>query len=385
MLSTLLGRRGVFSRRSLLASGVGGVALVLVTPHAAFASVASTPDDTAQVAGNVYAVAQVGDRTIVGGKFTSVGGKARANIAAIRSDGTVDPTFNPGANGTVYSIAATADGSRIFLGGLFTQAGGLARANLAAVDGVTGAAVTSWQADTAGTNPEVKSIAVHADRLYVGGKFGTIDGTSRLRLAAVDTGSGDVVTSFRPRPAGGVRAIVLSPDGSTLFAGGGFTKLGGQSRPEHAGEVYTSNGDATPFNPSESGGNIVSVGLSPDGERFFYGTDNNTIFAYDVHVSNNPVWLDKMSGNTQAIAVSDTEMYIGGHFSQSTTYKVKRAFFASLHPEDGTLTTWDPSPTGGKMGVWALSITPDHLLAGGVFTAFGTQRQRGFARFSGTP
>ena len=68
-----------------VAAVAAGMALVLATPVTASASVAPAPDPTAQVAGGVYALAQVGDRTIVGGIFTGVGGKARSNIAAVRS------------------------------------------------------------------------------------------------------------------------------------------------------------------------------------------------------------------------------------------------------------------------------------------------------------
>lgn len=370
--------------RRTLVSAVGGLALVLAVPHAAFASVTTVPDTTAGTNGAVYAIAQVGDLTIIGGSFTSVGGKARLNAAAIRADGTVDPTFNPSPNGTVYAVAGSGDASRVFLGGVFTEAGGAAHANLAATDALTGAAVPGWQADTTGTNPDVKSLAVSGSRVYVGGRFGGIDGTTRKRLAALDVGTGDLVTAFRPRPDLSVFEVVVSPDGSTVYAGGSFTTLGGEPRPNGYASVDAANGDATGFDPSQGGGRVVTIGLDPDGSRLYVATANNSLFAYDSG-GNQPTWVRKTSGDTQAIAASETELYIGGHFSQIVTYKIKRTFLASLNPGDGTVTAWDPNLSGPKMGVWAITITPGRLLVGGVFTMVGDLAQRRLARFAGTP
>lgn len=360
------------------------LALVLVAPHAASASVSSAPDSTVQVNGKVFAIAQVGDRTIIAGQFTAAGGQARDNVAAILADGSLDQTFDPRSDGPVYALAGSADGSRIVLGGAFTQVDGAARANLAAVD-ATGELVTSWQADTAGQSPDVKSLAIHGERVYVGGKFAGIDGAPRRKLAAVDLASGDVILPFRPQPNGGVFEVVTSPDGTKVYAGGGFTSLGGLPRSNGAAELSADSGVPTAFDPSTGGGRVITVALSRDGSQFYFSTSNNTLFRYDPAASNEPVWAIKTSGDTQAIGVSETEVYIGGHFSQITTYKVKRAYFASLYPADGTLTPWDPKAEGGKMGVWAIELTESQLLTGGVFKKFDGVFQKGFARFSGTP
>lgn len=358
------------------------LAAALFVPSSASATVSVTPDPTAKLGagGAVYGMAESGGRVFIGGTFTSVGRQPRLNAAAIGVDGSVDPAFAPNVNGKVMAVAVSADGETVYLGGTFTEAGGAARANLAAVDADTGRAVETWQADTVGTTPHVVSLAVHGDRLYVGGRFAGIDGTTRKRLVALDT-DGDVVTAFKPTPNKGVTEVVVSPDGSTVYAGGAFTMLGGQSRLA-AGSVQAATGAATGFAPTGVGGNAVTIALSPDGSRFFYGTENNTLFAYDPANSNDPVWSLKTSGNTQAIAVSGDEMWIGGHFSQIVTGKIARPFIASLNPADGSVTDWNPQCFGGKMGVWALVLEGTRLHAGGLFSGFGTTKQRGYARFS---
>lgn len=383
MLSILSVERPV--SKVVVATTTAAVLLVAGAP-AAQASVAPTPDDTGVVSGAAYALAAVGERTIVGGRFTRFGGKARANVAAVLPSGAADPAFVADTNGKVEAVATSDDGSTVFLGGTFTSVNGVPRANLAAVSAATGDVLEAWSADTGGTSPTVLSLAVHGDRLYVGGKFNGIDGTGRSKLAVVDATSGDVVTAFNPRPNGAVREVVVSPDGSTVYAGGGFTKLGGTSRSGNAGSVNASDGTPTSFDPSvDSGSGVVTVALSQDGSRFFLATQNNFVRAYDPALSNDAVWSVRTSGNTQAIAVSSTEVYMGGHWSGFQEFGIKRPFLGSVSYHNGVPTSWDPQCLGDKMGVWALLIQGDKLHAAGVFRQFGADAQRGYARFTGTP
>lgn len=361
------------------------MSLVLVTPLAAQASVAIVEDDTARVNGTVYAVAHVGDRTIIGGSFTAVGGQPRDHVAAIRADGTLDPTFKPDTDGTVYAVAGTPDGTTVFVGGAFSSAGGAPRANLAAVDGSTGAALADWTADTTGTYPDVLALAVSGTRVYAAGKFGGIDGTTRKRIAAIDIASGSVVKAFRPAPnLAAVRFLAVDPSGSRVFAGGAFDVIGGQSRPAHVAELYADTGMATPFSPTAVGSRVTAMGISPDAGTLYFGVADNRVFAYDV-ASSTQRWSVKNGGDTQAIAASNDEIWLGGHFGNSLTFKQKRQWILSLKP-DGTLTGWNPNLGGGDMGVWALALTATSLLVGGEFVSVdGSTAHPRFAEFSGTP
>lgn len=191
------------------------------------------------------------------------------------------------------------------------------------------------------------------------------------------------MTAFRPAPDGILKGVQVSSDGSKVYAGGSFSTIGGQPRANGAAELLASTGEATSFSPGVGGGKVTAVGLSPDESRMYFATENNTLFAYDLD-SNSPVWSIKTSGNTQSIAVSPTDVYIGGHFSQIVTGKVPRMFIASLDPVDGAVTPWNPIMTGGSKGVWSLALTPTHLLAGGVFATIGGVQHKYFARFSMT-
>lgn len=72
----------------------------------------------------IYTTAlQPNGQIVVGGFFTNLAGVSRTNLARVNATGSVDSTFNPGANSTAYSLALQADG-RILGGGAFTQLAG---------------------------------------------------------------------------------------------------------------------------------------------------------------------------------------------------------------------------------------------------------------------
>lgn len=379
------GRRSItVSRRWGRAVPLAAMAMsfVLVAPLAAEASVSPVSDATARVNGTVYAVAQLGTRTIIGGDFTTVGGLPRHNLAVLDARGKVDPTFVSDVNGVVLAVAGSADGSTVYAGGTFTEAGGAPRANVAAVD-ATGAALPAWTADTVGDAPDVLGLAVSDSKLYVAGRFAGIDGTTRRRLVALDA-AGNVITGFRPAPTGTVRVVAPSADGTRVFAGGSFGLIGGQTRAGVA-ELDPATGAARPFAVQPTGSLLTALGISPNGDRLYYGVGDNRVFAYDTNTTGAPLWTVKNGGDTQAIAAGATEVYLGGHFGNNLTAKVKRQWIESVSADTGAVTAWDPQMAGGFMGVWAITATPTGLLVGGGFTTVGGVDRRRFAAFSGTP
>jgi hypothetical protein len=355
-------------------------AAVLVAPMAAGASVNPTPEGSAAVTGTVYAMARVGTRTIIGGDFTAVGGVARKNAAAIRADGTLDPSFKPNPNGIVQSIAVSSDSTRVFLGGTFTRAGGSPRANLAAVNATTGAVIPTWYA---AANGEVDALATSGNLLYVGGKFTTIAGVTRRRIAALDATTRALQLGFNPSSSWTVRAIAVSPDRTKVYAVGGFTSIGGAPRNGIA-ELRSSTGMATAFEPT-LGGVGIAVALSPDGSRVYLSTEHNRLVSYRPTKSNKPIFKWLLDGDAQAIAASATEIYFGGHFVHMTRGAVTavRHHLGSVSLT-GALTTWDPS-ADGTMGVWSAVVSATGLQIGGDFAVTGGLSRPGYAQFSGTP
>ena len=74
--------------------------------------------------GEVWSVAQVGSKIVLGGAFTQAqnasGGTilTRNRILAFnRTTGVLDTVFNPNANGTVRALIGAADGQSVYVGG----------------------------------------------------------------------------------------------------------------------------------------------------------------------------------------------------------------------------------------------------------------------------
>jgi len=383
--------------RILLALPVA-VAGLLAGTGLATASPSSTPQATVkvdcvaydstgtkcEVPGVVYAITQIGGLTYIGGMFNSVDGTPRANVAAIRADGSLDPTWNPSTDGIVYALAAASDGSKVFLGGIFTTVGGTAHARIAAVTPGTGALVPEW--NTSASNNTVRALAADGgDRLYVGGNFGRIGGRAVPKLAAVSQATGVVDTAFVPSPNATVRALTLSDDGSKLYAGGGFSAIGGSSRPG-AAELNIASGAATSFAPTD-GGVVISMDVAPNG-RLFFGTTSNRTWAYDPADGGTPEYRVRTGGDVQAILAMDDEVYIGGHFNTLPEAKLNRVALASFLPATGTPTAWNPG-AAGPFGVWAFGLTrtslspnePAALSIGGDFSRVAGLARRGYTRF----
>ncbi|HEU4422900.1 MAG TPA: hypothetical protein VFR67_10260 [Pilimelia sp.] len=328
----------------------------------------------------VSALAVSGARVLVGGAFTMLNGLPRRNAAALDAAGEVDPAWDPSPDDITYAIEPAADGSLLFLGGNFLNLGTAARSRLAAVNLSNGQplARAAWPT---GANGVVRALKVSGQRLYVGGNFTRAAGLDTGRLVALNTADGAVDTGFTPRPSATVRALAVSPDGSKLYATGSFTTIAGGSRPG-AAELVAATGTLTSFAPS-TGGVVIAVALTPDGSRLFYSTTSNRTHAYDPALSNTPAYTIRTGGDVQAIAVSATEVYIGGHFTTLPQEKLNRLHAASFLVSDGTPTPWAPRPDG-EFGVWCFEITPSALLMGGDFAKVGGAFQPGFARFAGT-
>ncbi|NTW01876.1 MAG: hypothetical protein HGA19_11390, partial [Oscillochloris sp.] len=137
----------------------------------------------------VHALA-ISETTIyAGGTFTSVGSTVRNSLAAIDSSGDLlnwDPNLsNTGGTGDPAVRTLVVNETTIYAGGTFTSIGGTTRNNLAALS--TGGSLLSWNPNPDGT---VKTLALSADgqTIYAGGAFthmGGSSGTARNYLAAL--------------------------------------------------------------------------------------------------------------------------------------------------------------------------------------------------------
>jgi hypothetical protein len=179
--------------------------------------------------------------------------------------------------------------------------------------------------------------------------------------------------------------LAFVPTGSTLYAGGSFTTVGGVS----AARIAKWNGTA--WSALGSGMNGTVRAITTNGSNVYAGGDFTTAGGTTVNrtaVWNGTSWAS-MNGNgadntVYALAYSNNVLYVGGSFVRggSTTVngmaKVTGGTTWSLLGSNGA--------TGGTATVYALSFASNGttLYAGGNFTAMGGVSAKDIARWDGS-
>lgn len=191
----------------------------------------TTPNLNIVTKGEVLAVAMQPDGAVIlGGSFTSINGFGRGNIARLRPDGTLDPSWNPSANDTVTALAVDPANNDVYVGGRFSQIGGRSRLRLAKIlASSTGAVDATWNPSP--NNWEIRRVALGAGGLLVSGDFTSIGTQTRQGLARLAlTGAGNADASWNPAPSGGAIDRLVFGSTGAVYVSGAFTAIGGQPR-----------------------------------------------------------------------------------------------------------------------------------------------------------
>jgi uncharacterized delta-60 repeat protein len=362
-----------------------------VTSAVAVLDIALTPVDLSfnPVADStVYSLALQGNgKILVAGDFTNLAGQARSGIGRLEADGTLDSSFNPGvvANSFVYPnlyCLAVQPDEKILLGGAFSTVAGQARAGLARLnpDG------TLDPGFNPGTDGRVYCLALQKDgKILVAGFFNSLGGQPRIGLGRLNS-DGTLDSSFNPIPDKNfIYALALQPDGRILV-GGDFITLNGQGR----ANIARLNPDGTLdsiFNPG-AGLYVYSLAVQADGKILVGGPFNqlggqsrNCIGRLNsdgtVDLSFNP----GASAYIKTLVVqANGKILLGGAFS--TLAGQARLYLGRLNADgtlDSSFTTDVSNPPYG------LAIQADgNILVGGSFTSLGTQNRRNLGRLNNT-
>jgi uncharacterized delta-60 repeat protein len=390
------------------------------------------------VNGIVYATAiQPDGKILIAGNFTLVKpnetvGAFRNNIARINADGSLDSTFDPNVNGPISALVLLSDG-RILIGGSFTslqplQPNGTAtvtsRTNLAmlksdgTLDPSFSSVATTQLFNPSSAKTQIKVLAVQSadGKIILGGQFttrqlsnGTDDPTTRNYLARLNA-DGSLDTTFNPNPNAVVLTLALSPaDPNTkrqqILFGGGFTTLQppGAATATTYNYIARLNYDGTPdtaFAPNPNA-SVTCVAYQPDGQilagGYFAtlqpaGTDsavNHSLFTRLNKTDGSPdtTFVDP-NPNGQILSIliqNDGKIVLGGTFTSiavsTTSSQATYSYCARLKP-DGTLDdVFKPSP---NYIVDTIALQTDgKLVIGGNFTQLrpngainATQRNR---------
>jgi len=197
--------------------------------------------------GAVWSVAQVGNTLVMGGSFTAIGGVSHPYIAAINATtGAIVPGFAASTNGQVYSVLPGPNDHTVYVGGDFTQVNGQAQQILTMLDTGTGQIVSTFHAPAFDFGM-IRDMAKSGNRLFIGGFFGHVGGFSHSGIATVNATTGELDPFMDVQFAGhhndtgsgaqgyiGPWALDISPDGTRLIATGNFKTADGLLRDQLA-------------------------------------------------------------------------------------------------------------------------------------------------------
>jgi trimeric autotransporter adhesin len=171
----------------------------------------------------VEALAASGDTLFVAGDFSMLGPYYRQHIGAVDIQSGAILPWGPTVNGTVRGLRYR-DGL-LFLWGAFTQVNGQPRNNLAVLQAHTGALHPFNPAITFPGIPgmqtgTISSLDLAGDTLFLGGYFLSVNGQSRSNLAALTLDG--TLLPWAPTTNIPVERMLVSDQ--TVYVGGPFTQ-----------------------------------------------------------------------------------------------------------------------------------------------------------------
>ena len=390
---------------------------------------------TAQVNGVVWSQVVVGNAVYAAGHFTqarpagvAVGGAgsvARGNLMSYNlTTGVLVGTFAPSLNAQAKVVTASPDGSRVYVGGSFTTANGQHRYRIAAYSTATGLLISTFAPIL---NATVNAIAATNTTVYVGGAFTTANNVARSRLAAFSAVNGALL-GWAPRAGGEVQALVRTPDGSKVIAGGSFTSMNGSTSAYGLAALNASTGALLPWAANkvvrDAGSAAAILSLSTDGTAIYgtgyvySGKGGNLEGTFSADPNTGAVkWIEDCHGDSYSNFATNGAVYVVGHphfcsnvggFPQTApdwTFHRAIQFSAAatgtlLHNTQTPATYADfggrPSPTlanwfpdldagtftGQYQAAWSVTGNASYVVLGGEFPKVNGVAQQGLVRFA---
>jgi hypothetical protein len=295
----------------------------------------------------VAAVAVSGTNVYVGGIFTNANNIPEADYIA-RWDGTnwsalgSNGDNNGALNASVSSMVVS--GTDIYVAGYFGNAANIAEADyIARWDGTNWSALGSDGSGNGSITSQIFDIAISGTDLYVGGIFqdvnnnGTVlgaadyiakwDGTNWSALGSNGAGDGSL----------NIWVNALAVSGATLYAVGSFTDVNNNGAVLGAAD-YVAKWDGTNWSALSSDGagdgsiegSIYAVAISGTdvyiGGDFAYVNDNGNFVPSSAYIAkwDGTNWSalssdanggSSLNGQVNAIVVSGSNIYVGGYFT----------------------------------------------------------------------
>jgi uncharacterized delta-60 repeat protein len=376
---------GVFATTGLAGVSTGGLDPNFVTQPAGTLANAGANNTV-----NAIAV-QPDGKMIIGGEFTTYNGTSSNRIARLNADGSLDTTFDPGsgANGPIRTIAVQADG-KIVIGGDFPAYNGTTRNGIARLN-ADGSLDTSFNPGT-GTNNTVAKVQLQSDnKILIVGLFTSYNGTSRNFIARLNT-NGSLDSSFNPGSGANtsVMTVAVQSDGKILI-GGWFSSYNGTSRNRIARLNTDGSLDAS-FTPGTGADNGVNaLGVQSDDKILvggFFTTINGVAQRGVVRLNTDgsrDTGFDtgsSLDGRASSIAIHSTgKIIIGGEF---TAYNgTSRNRIARLNADGSLDGNFGAGQASSNDSVMATAVQSDgKIVIGGNFTNYHGKARNRVARLN---
>jgi hypothetical protein len=311
------------------------------------------------------------------------------------------PAFTFPANpalATVLALDVSPDGRTAYVGGWFSSAGGQAHKNLAALDLATCTVLGGF---TPSTNSYVRALRSTSSTLYVGGELTQLDGATRTYAGAVNavgTASPGALLPWAPAFDRSLRALALKPDGSVLLAGGAFSTANGA---DSAALVALDPASAATVRAYPRGSfptdNTSVKAIAVDATGFYTGSEGAGANNFDGRVAFdwttlNQRWRDDCLGATQAVVVYRDLLYSGSHAHNCSLQgwfpDGERHHLMTETTSGAQVQPWFPNTNDGlgeQVGPRALVVArsggADYLWVAGEFTTVNGVNQQGLTRF----
>ncbi|NOY61688.1 MAG: hypothetical protein GXP10_00805, partial [Gammaproteobacteria bacterium] len=207
----------------------------------------------------------------------------------------------------------------------------------------------------------------------------------------------NIATSWNPVADGAVNAMELftfndtqlGTTVSTLYVGGGFSTIGGQSRSRVAAlDTLSDSNTVTPWSTSVTGAAVNTLDLSADGKSLYIGGEfsavggslRTNLAKLDTTVDNAALgpWSPVVDGAVNVIALNHNEeaLYLGGEFS--TLSGLGRRYLGIVDLGTGAGTDWNPAPDAPVEG---LAVRGNSIYSGGQFGLVQNRPRVGLAAF----
>lgn len=352
----------------------------------------------------VRQLVQCGATIYAVGSFTAIdhGGTTYTRHRAFSFSATTGAVgaWDPNVNGTVNSIAVSADCSIAYLGGSFSAVGSSVAHDIVAVHTATGAILSTFRHSA---NGKVETLLLTGGHLLVGGYFTSVNGGTQKYLASLDptTGADDgylrvpISGTYVYTDQGGLASqggatevynLALSPDGSRVLGMGTFTSVAGVRRQQifmlDLGATATLDAwysdEFNAYCSTSQAFYVRAAAWSPDGGTVYVATTGEKPASGPGYLTTDPraglcaavaafsslslsilahAWINYDGCDSYYSVIADSSaVYVGGHERWANNPNgcnvagpgaVSRPGIGAISPVNGLVTSWNPTRARG--------------------------------------